>query len=266
MDNTTIKTDVHNLTGNASNTGRLVGQLCQLRRAKLHGQQHDLRLRRAGHHERNTRGRQHLVLGQPPPTTSPTAPPSRPASRPTSTPPPDITDFAAIKDTARRRPELDRQAPGLQRRQVPGVRQPAGGHRKRPRDRDRGRPQPHRQRRRHGGGADHPPAAPAPIPNNTGKTYSYRSAQLTASSSLVNAASLSYSVVAADNAVNSSTAASANVTVDNTQPVTPTSGAIATTNAAAHPAPARPRPTTRSASSSPSSTWIPSSSSPAGTA
>jgi len=73
------------------------------------------------------------------------------------------------------------------------------------------------------------------VPNNTGKTYAYRSAQLTTSAALVDASSVGYSVVSADNALNSSTPAGSTVTVDNVQPVTPSSGAISTTNAGGAP-------------------------------
>ena len=171
-----------------------------------------------------------------------------------STPPPDITDFAAIKDTAGGSPNWIGKPQSFNAGKFRVYANP-------PADTGSGLATVTADVHNLTGNAGDTAVAlttagcPCAVPNNTGKTYSYRSAQLTASSSLVNAASLAYSVVAADNAVNSSTPASANVTVDNTQPVTPTSGAISTTNAGGAPGAGKAGPTTQSASSSPSSTW-----------
>jgi large repetitive protein len=151
-----------------------------------------------------------------------------------STPPPDITDFAAIKDTAGGSPNWIGKPQSFNAGKFRVYANP-------PADTGSGLATVTADVHNLTGNTGDTAVAlttagcPCAVPNNTGKTYSYRSAQLTASSSLVNAASLSYSVVSADNAVNSSTAASANVTVDNTQPVTPTSGAISTTNAGGAP-------------------------------
>ncbi|MDX6673504.1 MAG: hypothetical protein QOH11_922 [Solirubrobacteraceae bacterium] len=147
-----------------------------------------------------------------------------------STPPPNITDFAVIKDPAGGSPNFVGKPQAFN----------AGGFRvyaNPPADSGSGLATVTADVHSLTGNAGDTAVAltttgcPCAVPNNTAKTYSYRSALLTTSASLVNAASLAYTIVSADNALNSSTAAAANATVDNTQPVTPSTGAVSTTNA-----------------------------------
>ena len=144
-----------------------------------------------------------------------------------STPPPDITDFAVIKDTAGGSPNFvgKPQAFNTQKYRV---------YANVPADTGSGigsvTADVHNITGSAGDTAVPLTSGSFPVPNNTSKTYNYRSAQLTSSAALVDAASLAYTVVSTDNASNSSTPASGSATVDNVQPLTPASGAISTVN------------------------------------
>jgi hypothetical protein len=229
VDSSTLKTDVSNLTGNPGDNAVSLGSCASsgAPSCTVGGTTYSFAVQFTTSATLADGSTSYSVSGNDNLGNSTTTSPSVTAD---STAPPDITDFAVIKDTAGGSPNFVAKS-GLAfntQKYVVYANVPA--------DTGSGIGSVTADVHNITGNAGDTAVAlsstgcPCAVPGNTSKTYGYKSAQLTSASTLVDAATLSYSVVSADNAQNSSTAASANVTVDDVQPVTPTSGAISTVN------------------------------------